>query len=133
MSERGQVTHTWRAWFSQLYVSCRLHSCQTSQIDPCADGVKRLGTQCTRSHRKRTLNHVAYANKKSRRRLSHRILLVTMECSTFTTKTAPSLSTISTYSSTDPTDHSKRHPDPISRFVTVQTDKHMGLGLATGL
>ena len=33
--------------------------------------------------------------------------------------------------STDPTHHPKRHPDPISRFATVnspyrQTDRHMG-------
>jgi len=61
--------------------------------------------------------------------LTQRIPLVTMGCPTFTTKTASSPSTISTsfqytYSSTDPSDHSKRHPDPISHFVTVQTDRH---------
>jgi len=80
------------------------------------------------------------------------IPLVTMGCPTFTTTTVPSLSTISIPSSNFtriprpiPRDHSKRHPDAISRFVTVrrtpskqtdiatdiQTDRHMGL--ATGL
>jgi len=50
--------------------------------------------------------------------------LVTMGRPKFTPKTAPSPSMITTkiqytHSSTDPSHHPKRHPDPISRFATA--------------
>ena len=50
--------------------------------------------------------------------------LVSKGCPIFTTKTTPSLSTITPASntpipSTDPTYHHKRHLDPFSRFATV--------------
>jgi len=67
--------------------------------------------------------------------------LVTMGCPKFTHKTATSPSAIITpiwytHSSTDPTHHPKRHPDPFSHFATVyfpdwQTDQPtdtLGLG-----